>query len=506
MSVDDERPRPLTPITGEEVAEAMLASPAIEPETPVVLPPEGLPPRRSGPLLPMIIGTAIFMQTLDSNIVSNALPTMAHALGENVVSLNIVITAYLVAAAVFLPISGWLADRFGARMVFRMAIAGFALSSALCGMADNLTLLVLARILQGMAGAMLLPVGRLVLLRSVPKDQMVQAMTWLTIPALLGPIFGPPLGGFVVTFLSWRWIFYLNIPIGLIGVALATLYIPDIREAVREKLDLKGLLLTGICLASLIYGFDNLGRANMPAWRIGALLATSAATGLLYWRHAKRTPHAIIDLSVLRIPTYAAATLGGLFSRLIVGGLPFLLALLLQLGFGLSAFEAGLISFTSAIGALAMKFTARPIIRWFGFRTTLAGNAIIVAVTTLAYMAFRPDSAHWVLIGVLLTNGFFRSLQFTALNALAFADVPQARMSRASSLASMGQQVAQSLGVGLAALALHYAVVWRGSARIGVYDIIPAFALLSAISLAGLWWFLRLPKNAADEVAGRGAK
>jgi len=511
MTSDDQRAQPpVPPLAGEEVAEAMLVPPTVAPVEPAHDPRSGLTPAPPNRLLPIIIGAALFMQTLDSNVVSNALPTMARALGETVVSLNIIISVYLVAAAVFLPMSGWIADRFGARSVFRAAIAGFALSSMLCGLAENLPLLVAARMLQGLAGAMMVPVGRLVLLRSVPKSEMVQAMGWLTVPALLGPILGPPIGGFIVTFLSWRWIFFINVPMGVIGVVLATLYIPDIRETVREKLDLRGFFLTACCLATLVFGFDNLGRSGMPAWSVALLLAASAISGVLYWFHCRRTPHAILDLSLLRIPTFTAGTIGGLFSRLIIGGLPFLLALLLQIGFGLSPFESGMLTFASAVGALAMKATARPIIRRFGFRTVLIGNALIVSGTTITYMFFRSDSAHWLLIFLLLANGFFRSLQFTALNAIAFADVPQERMSRASSFASMAQQVAQSIGVGIAALSLHYTMLWdHGPGRAGpitAQDITPAFGALAAISLIGLCFYVRLAKDAADEVAGRPFK
>ena len=486
----------IDPASGEGMAEAVLAPPleAVKPE------------ERTGPLLPMIIGAALFMQTLDATVISNALPTMAHSLRQDPVTLNLAITAYLLSAAVFLPISAWVADRFGAKNVFRLAIIGFATSSLLCGVSQNLLQLVGARMLQGLAGAMMLPVGRLVLLRSVPKSQLVNAMSYLTMPALLGPILGPPIGGFIVTFWSWRWIFFINVPMGVLGVTLATLFIPDVREAVKEKLDVRGFILTGFGLAGLVYGFDNIGRGVLPFAVVAAMLLGGIVCGVLYAFHAKRTPNAILDLSLLKIRTFTASTVGGLFSRLIIGASPFLLALLLQLGFDLSAFQAGLLTFAGAAGALVMKTTARPIIGVFGFKRVLIVNALLMAVLSGAYALFRITTPHWIILMVLLVGGFFRSLQFTALNAMAYADVSPALMSRASSLSSMFQQLAQSLGVGLAALLIHYTIAFHHSAKLSAPDITPAFAIVAALSLISLFFYATLPSDAGAEVSGRGPK
>jgi EmrB/QacA subfamily drug resistance transporter len=480
-------------VAGEQVADAILTPPA-----------EDAPPARRGPLLPMIIGAALFMQTLDATVISNALPTMARSLKQDPITLNLAITAYLLAVAVFLPISAWIADRFGAKRVFRAAIVGFALSSLLCGVAQNLPMLVVARMLQGTAGALMLPVGRLVLLRSVPKSELVQAMSWLTMPALLGPILGPPIGGFIVTFFSWRWIFFINLPMGVLGVILTSLYIPDVQEVPPGKLDVTGFILTGCGLAGLVYGFDNLGRNVLPAVVVAAMMIGGLICGILYHFHSRRTPHPILDLSLLRIQTFAAATIGGLFSRLIIGASPFLLALLLQVGFGLSPFRAGLLTFTGAVGALMMKTTARPIIARLGFKPVLVGNALIVAVISASYVFFRSTTPHWFLIATLLTGGFFRSLQFTALNAIGYADVPAEKMSRASSLATMFQQLAQSLGVGLAASLIHFAVARNGGGLVAS-NIAPAFPVIAILSLIALFFYLRLPLGAGAEVSGRRA-
>lgn len=458
---------------------------------------------RTSPLLPLIIGSALFMQTLDATVISNALPTMARSLHQDPIVLNLAITAYLLAAAVFLPISGWMADRFGAKTVFRLAIVGFAVSSLGCGCAQTLWQLIAARMLQGVAGAMMTPVGRLVLLRSVPKSELVRAMSYLTMPALLGPVLGPPIGGFIVTFLSWRWIFFINLPMGLLGLVLTSRYMPNLREAGAARLDVKGFLLTGFGLAGLVYGFDNLGRSVLPAWAVAAMLIGGAACIGLYTLHFRKAANPILDLRLLGIQTFRAATIGGLFARLAIGASPFLLALLLQLGFGLSAFQAGLLTFSGAAGALLMKTTASPIIQRFGFKRILVVNAAITAAILASYALFRPTTPHWFIIGTLLIGGFFRSLQFTSLNALAYADVPASSMSRASSFASVFQQLAQSLGVGAAAMILHYTLGARHGMSLTAADITPAFAIVAALSLASLLFFVRLPQEAGAEVSGR---
>jgi len=458
---------------------------------------------RRSRVLPLIIGSALFMQTLDATIIANALPSMAASLKESPLTLNLAITAYLLTSAVFLPISGWAADRFGARTVFRASIVLFAVSSLLCGLSQTLWELVAARMAQGVAGAMMVPVGRLVLLRTVPKSELVRALSYLTMPALLGPVLGPPIGGFIVTFGSWRWIFYLNVPLGVLGVVLSSLYVPNIKEAVTQRLDLRGFVLTGVGLAALVYGFENIGHDALSGATVTGLFLVGALCLTAFVLHARRTPDAILDLSVLRLHTFRASTVGGIFSRLSIGASPFLTALLLQVGFGLNAFQAGLISFSGAAGALAMKTTARPILARFGFRRVLVINAVISAVFLAASALFRPSTPYFVMMLVLLAGGFARSLQFTALNGLAYADVPQAAMSRASSLASMLQQLSQSIGVGLAAILLHATLSLHHTDLLTAEVIAPAFAVVAGLSLLSVLFFVRLPANAGAEVSGR---
>lgn len=460
----------------------------------------------SSSMIAAIIGAAMLMQTLNATVLSNALPTMARALDVEPLRLNLAITSYLLAAAVFLPISGWLADRYGAKRVFLWAIGFYALSSALCGAAQDLTQLVGARLLQGMAGAMMMPVGRLVLLRTTPKNELVQAMAVLTMPALLGPVLGPPIGGFIVTFGSWRWIFLINLPIAVLGLFLVGRFVPNVKEEAPQKLDFLGLVLTGLGLAAIIFGFENLGRDVMPMGLVAGFFLGAFACFGLYWWHAKRTPHAILDLSLFRNQTFTASVVGGGFMRIAMGATPFMLALLLQIGFGLSALQAGLLTFTSAVGALVMKTAAPPILRRFGFKNTLIVNAVIVGATFAAYSLFTAQTPHWLLILVLLTSGFFRSLQFTSLNGLAYADIDQPQMSKATTMASMAQQLVQSIGIGVAATLMHFFMLRAGQSELTVAAISPAFTVVGAITLISLLFFIPLPANAGDELQDRPRK
>jgi EmrB/QacA subfamily drug resistance transporter len=452
----------------------------------------------------MIVACALFMENLDSTIISTALPSIAVALHEDPVRLNLAITSYLLSLAVFIPASGWFADRFGARTVFRTAIVVFTLGSIGCGFSHTLWELVVTRILQGMGGAMMVPVGRLVMMRAVPKSDLVRAMTYLTVPALIGPVTGPVLGGFIVTYFSWRWIFFINIPMGILGIVLASLYIDNIREPDRWPLDVRGFILCGLGLAGVVFGFETVGRGAIPNSIVAGLLIGGAILLVFYVIHARRTAFPLIDLSLFRIPTYFAGVVGGNFFRIGVGAMPFLTPLLFQLGFGMSALNSGLLSFAGAMGAMLMKTTAAPIIRAFGFRHVLIGNAVIASAFLFAMALFRPWTPHLLIFAVLLFGGFFRSLQFTSVNTLAYADVPTARMSRATSLQSMAQQLAMSIGVGTGALALQATIGFHTSANLASEDFAPAFIVVAMISLSCLFFFIRLSPYAGSEVSGHG--
>jgi EmrB/QacA subfamily drug resistance transporter len=445
----------------------------------------------------------MFMQNLDSTVIATALPTIAQSLYESPLRLNVAITCYLLSLAVFIPISGWTADRFGARRVFSAAIVVFTLGSIGCGCAASLPSLVAARIVQGMGGALMVPVGRLVLLRTVEKSDLVRAMSYVSVPALIGPVMGPPLGGFIVTYASWRWIFFINIPIGVLGIVLVNLLVGDLKETGRRPFDFSGFALTGVGLATLAFGFENIGREALPIPAVMALFFIGAACAVLYVRHASQVAHPIIDLALMRIPTYASATIGGFLFRMGLGALPFLLPLMLQVGFGLDPLSSGLLTFASAAGAMTMKMTAAQIIRTLGFRIVLVGDAVISALFLFSYSLFRPETPHLVIFLALLAGGFFRSLQMTSINTLSYADVPPAMLSRATSLTSMAQQLSQTVGVATGALFLQLVLALRGGTALMAADFYPAFIGVAMVSLLSVPFFLKMSPDAGAEVSGR---
>ncbi|HEY7299596.1 MAG TPA: MFS transporter [Xanthobacteraceae bacterium] len=460
---------------------------------------------RSIAIAPLIVGCAQFMHQFDGAVIATALPSMAASLHEDPIRLNLAITCYLLSLAVFVPISGWMADRFGAKRVFTSAIIVFSTSSMICGLIHSLPALVLARTVQGIGGAMMTPVGRVIVVKSVPKFQLVQAMNYITIPAVLGPLIGPSVGGFIVTYFSWPWIFFLNVPIGIAGVLLVRAYIPDIKEEKVAPLDARGFVLVSLALAGLVSGFSALGRGLLPLPILGAAIGAGSVCGVLYLLHARRKAGPIVDLALLRIRTFSASISGGSLFYMGTVSSTFLLALLLQLGFGLSAFHAGLMTLASAIGSVAMRFTFRPILNLTGFRRLLIGNAVVSGLVLFGCGLFRPSTPYVVIVMVLLIVGFSRSIQFTAVQSLAYADMPPQDTSRATSFSAMMQQLTQSVGVGVAALIVHLSLLWHGRGAITAADISPAYFTLSALALTSALIFWLLPSHAGSELARRGA-
>jgi EmrB/QacA subfamily drug resistance transporter len=454
-------------------------------------------------LIPLIVACALFMENLDSTVIATALPAIAAAFGESPVRLSLAITCYLFSVAVFIPISGWVADRFGARRVFRLAIGVFVVGSILCGFATSVWELVLARILQGMGGAMMVPVGRLVLLRTTAKADLVRAMAWLTVPALIGPVLGPPLGGFITTYVSWRWIFWINVPIGVLGIVLVSLLIPDLREERPPPLDLRGFLLSAVGLLGLVSGFETAGRDLVP-WSLTLLLLAAGGLGLgLYVRHARRARHPPIDLALLQVPTFRASIVGGFLFRIGIGAMPFLLPLMFQAAFGLSAFQSGLLTFAAAAGAMLMKITAGPILKLFGFKRVLILNALISSAFVAVIGLFQPSTPHLLVLAVLLPGGFFRSLQFTSINTLGYADIERERMSRATSFASMMQQLSLTIGVGTGALLLNLSMAARGDPHLVAGDFTLAFFVVAILAALSALAYVPLAADAGAEVSGR---
>jgi EmrB/QacA subfamily drug resistance transporter len=455
--------------------------------------------------VPLIVAVALFMENMDSTVIGTSLPAIAAAVGTNPLALKLAITAYLLSLAVFLPVSGWTADRFGARRVFRAAIVVFMAGSIGCAVSGSLMQFVLARVVQGMGGAMMTPVGRLILVRSVDKRELINTMVWVTLPALVGPLIGPPLGGFLTTYVSWHWIFLINIPIGLAGIVLVTLYIPNVRAEKSDPLDTVGVLLAGIGIGGLVFGGSVLGLNFLPAGVVVGLIVTGAVATYAYVLHARRTAAPVLDLSLLEIPSLRAAVIGGFIYRSGIGAMPFLLPLLLQLGFHLTAFQSGLITLSNVIGAMGMKTIIPIILRRFGFRRALMINALVSSALVAASATFVPGTSFVWIVAVLALGGFFRSLQFTSLNTMAYADVDHQRMSRATSLIAVGQQLSIAVGVAVGALAVDLTLWWHGQDTITAADFQPAWLIIAAIAALSCIAFARMPSDAGAALA-KGAR
>jgi EmrB/QacA subfamily drug resistance transporter len=409
----------------------------------------------------------------------------------------------LLSLAIFIPASGWTADRFGARTVFRAAIAVFVLGSIGCALSGSLTDFVIARIVQGMGGAMMTPVGRMVLVRTIPKRELVGAMAWVTTPALIGPVLGPPVGGFITTYATWHWIFLINVPIGLLGIVLATRYIEDVRAEDHPRFDLFGMVLAGLGIAGVAFGLSILGLNFLPWWIVVALIVSGSCFIAAYLVHARRVENPALDLSLFRVPTFFASVVGGFIFRIGLGALPFLLPLMLQLGFGMSPFQSGLITFATAFGAMGMKWATATILRRFGFRTILLVNSLISSAFLAVCAFFTAATPVAVMMLLLFVGGFFRSLQFTAINTLAYADVEPARVARATSIVSVAQQLAISAGVAFGALAVDITLRIKGDPTLTADVFPPAFVAVALISLLSVIIFFRLTPEAGAEMADR---
>jgi len=424
-------------------------------------PPPFADPVRRSTLIPLIVACALFMENMDSTVLTTSLPAVAADMGENPLALKLALTSYLVSLAVFIPISGWVADRWGSRTVFASAIVVFIAGSVLCAVSGNLAAFVAARFVQGIGGAMMVPVGRLVLMRAVPKHEYVAALNFLTIPALLGPTIGPALGGAITQYFHWRWIFVVNVPIGILGLYLVYRFIPEITEATVPPFDWRGFVLSGIGLSALMLGLSALGGHLLPAAVAAACIGGGALVLLAYVVHARRAQHPLLDFRLLAIPTFFHGAAVGFLFRIGMFATPFLLPLLLQLGFGLDPLHSGLITCATAIGAMFMKTLTIAILKRWGFRRVLSVNGLLAAASVAVFAAFGTSTPYWVIVLVLLLSGCLRSLQFTALQAVSFADATPATMSQATSFASMAQRLAQSLGIAVGACMPGTSVVWR---------------------------------------------
>jgi EmrB/QacA subfamily drug resistance transporter len=462
-------------------------------------------PLRHRAVLPYIVAATFFMEYLDTTIIATALPAMARSfsVGPNEVSLGM--TAYMLTLAVFIPISGWIADRYGSRSVFAAAVAIFVVASVACGFSTGLAWFIASRVLQGIGGAMMVPVGRVIVIRNTEKSRLMQAIATIIWPGILAPVIGPSLGGFITTYASWQWIFFLNVPFGLAALAAIFRFVPNQRQAARRAFDRPGFLLSGAALICLMYGTELASHQEVdPGQAIGFMLA-GLMIGAVAVRHAHRATHPLLDLSTLRVPTYSVTVLWGSATRIGIESVPYLSPLLFQIGFGLSPFRSGLLLLASALGNLSMKFCTTRILRRFGFRAVMSVNCMLVAAFAAALGWLQPSTPLAVTIVLLFVYGLTRSLQFTSLSTLAYSDIDEHQKGPASTLWSVAQQMTIGMGIAFGAMVLRIATALRGAdtTRFVLADFRIAFTVAGALALASAIGYLRLRPNAGDQISGR---
>lgn len=455
--------------------------------------------------LPWLVAVALFMENLDVTIVNTAVPTMAASLQVAPLSLKGVLTSYTLSLAVFIPISGWLADRFGTCRVFKLAIWLFLLGSLACGFAPNVPLLVAARVLQGIGGAMMTPVARLALVRTFPRSEMLRTMNYVIIPALLGPLLGPFTGGMIVHLTSWRVIFFVNIPLALAGLWLTRRHMPDYRDEHVAPLDRIGFVLFCAGIALLSYVLEVFGEHNHAPEPLIAMALCSLLLLAAYGWHARRKTTPLLDLTLLRRRTFRVSVLGGFVTRLGFGGMPFLLPLLYQLGLGYPAWQAGLLTMPQALAAMGMKLISRPILKRFGHRTVLLGNTVLLGLTMITFTQIDRGTPLTAILALSLAQGFFASLQFTAVNSLVYSDIDDRDASKAGSIASTAQQLSLSFGVAIGSLTAAWFLghVDQTVAVQTIPALHKAFFTLGAITIASSVTFLGLHPHDGNNISNR---
>jgi EmrB/QacA subfamily drug resistance transporter len=460
---------------------------------------------KSKAFLPWLVAIAFFMQALDTTILNTAVPVVSAALGVAPLAMRSVLSSYALSLAVFIPISGWMADRFGTRLVFVWAIALFTLGSVLCGLCSNIHLLVACRVIQGCGGAMMVPVGRLTLVRTFAKSELVRAMSFVAVPALVGPMLGPIAGGLIVAYLSWRWVFFVNVPIGALGLVLVYLYLPDYREQKTKPLDLVGLILFGSGIALLSYVLEIFGDHTLGTAEILGLTALSLLLIVGYGLYAARTTYPLLELSLFRIRTFAAAVSGGFFTRLGIGGVPFLLPLLYQVGLGYTPIQSGLLIAPQAVASLATKFVLPWILDRIGYRLVLISNTVMLGGLVMLFATIGPETPLWVIVAQAALYGAFQSLQLTSMNTLVYSDVPRDRTSNASSIASTLQQLSISFGVAAAGLTTAFFIptAVRADPAAFIGGVHEAFLALGGFTVISTVVFWRLKRGDGGAMGGQ---
>jgi EmrB/QacA subfamily drug resistance transporter len=447
-------------------------------------------------VLPLILATALFMENMDSTVIATSLVTIARDIGTEPISLKLALTAYLVALAIFIPISSWMADRFGSRRVFRGAMIVFVIGSIACAFSNSLLTFVLARFLQGMGGAMMTPVARLVLVRATPRHQLVNAMAWLTIPGLIGPIVGPPFGGFLSTFWSWHWIFLINVPIGLVGVLLVGRFMPETERNEPRGIDGRGFVLAGTAFALFAFGTSVISLPALPPI-VGVIAAVlGVLIGLVYVRHAMRKSEPLLDLRLFRFPYFRSSVVAGAAFRLGQGATPFLFPLMLQQIFGLSAFQSGLVTFAGAVGAISAKFVATRLLERFGFRNALVWSTAISAFGIIVMGFYTPETPIPLIISVLIFVGFWNSTFWTGSSVFVFADIDDKDAGQANVISQVLGQLTMALGVALGGGILELANTLHGGGPLLLSDFHTAFLIVGSICAISTLMFLRLPGEA----------
>ncbi len=455
--------------------------------------------------MPWLVAVALFMENLDATIVNTAVPTMATSLNVAPLSLKGVLTSYTLSLAVFIPISGWMADRFGTKQVFKLAIGLFIIGSLLCGVAPNVPFLVASRILQGIGGAMMTPVGRLALVRTFLRSELLSAMNYVIIPALIGPLLGPFVGGLIVHWLHWRVIFFLNLPFGFVGLWMVRRYMPDFRDENTPPLDRLGFLLFGTGIALLSYVLEVFGEHTMKLTDISFMLAGAIVLLAVYVWHAQQAAAPVLSLALFRIRTFAISVGGGFFTRIGIGGMPFLLPLLYQIGLGYPAWQAGLLTMPQAAAAITMKMCSKWILARLGHRLVLISNTVLLGLNIMLFTQIGPGSPLLAILSLSFTQGFFASLQFTSMNTLTFADVADKDASKASSLSSTSMQMSLSFGVATASLLAAWFIghVDQTDATQTIPALHKAFLAMGAFTILSSLMFWRLTSTDGDNVSNR---